>query len=114
MFKWLKRREVVIRDDAAQQICDMLFPEPTENVDDGLTFITDTSVDMNLQAALADLEEGVNDEVTRDTLRKILVRLHEARDLLKANYQIKKEARYFVVDAPPIKSIEERVSPSRD
>ena len=108
MFKWFKRKEI-IREGIAQQICDILFPEPIETKQDDFTFLTDYSVDLNLHAALIDLEEGTNDETTRNTIKHALSKLGEARELLMANYELKEKAQYLVVDIPG-KTIEERVS----
>jgi len=108
MMKWFKREQVVVRDEVAQRLCDSLFPEPVEKEEDGFTYLTDSSVDMNLYSAIVDLEEGKNDEVTRDTLKSILLKLEEARQLLYANYKLKGKARYLVVGAPHT-PVEDRV-----
>lgn len=114
MINLFKPKTVVVRDEIAQKVCDILFPPHQEKKEDGQTFIVDYSVDYNLLGALVDLENGSNDEVTRDTIRSVITKLGEARALLMANYPIEKEARYLLVDTPPETQIEERVSPSRD
>ena len=108
MFKWLKRKEI-IREGIAQQVCDILFPQPIESIQDNFTFLTDHSIDLNLHAVLIDLEEGNNDETARNTIKQILVKLGEARELLMANYELSSKSHYLVVEAPG-KTIEERVS----
>jgi len=114
MINPFKPKTVVVRDEIAQKVCDILFPPHVEKEEDGQTFIVDYSVDHNLLGALVDLENDMNDEVTRDTIRSAITKLGEARKLLMANYPIRKEARYLMVDTPPDTEIEERVSPSRD
>lgn len=109
MFKWFKHKEIIIRDDVVQDITDLLFPEPIESADGENTYLTDYSVDMNLYSAIVDLEEGRNDEITRETLKSIMSKLGEVRDLLYANYKLKEKAQYLVVSAPG-KPIEEKVS----
>lgn len=82
-------------------VTDMLFPDLVVRVaEDGLEYVTDYSIDTNLHAALVDLEEGQNDQTTRETIRKCLHLLREVREYLGAEQQISKKARYLVVDAP--------------
>ena len=101
MFGMFKRsKPIVVREGAAQHVCDMLFPQPVETSDESGTYIVDRSVDLNLQGALVDLESGVNDEVVRSTIRKVISCLGEARELLYANYQIQEGASYLQVDPP--------------
>lgn len=114
MFSVFKPKTVVVRDEVAQKVCDILFPPHVEKEEDGHTFIVDYSIDHNLLGALVDLENGVNDEVSRNTIRSAIKKLGEARELLMANYPIAKEARYLMVDTPPETPIEERVSPVKD
>jgi hypothetical protein len=99
MFKWF-RKEVVVRDEVAQKIADMLFPEREEKEEDGHTFLIDYSVDHNLLGALIDLENDENDEITRNTIRKTYEKLCEVRQMLHAEDKIQKKARYLVVDTP--------------
>lgn len=101
MFNMFKRpKPVVVREGAAQQVCDLLFPQPVETVDESGTYLVDSSVDLNLQGALIDLESGINDETVRNTIRMVISRLGEARELLYANYQIQEGASYLQVDPP--------------
>jgi hypothetical protein len=96
----LQPKPIVVREAELERLTEVLFPEPEEIDKGGLTMIVDRSVDANLQAALLDLEDGTNDKVTRDTIKKCLDKLYEARELLEARYQITKKAHYLVVDAP--------------
>ena len=114
MINLFKPRTKVVRDEIAQKVCDILFPPHVEKEEDGQTYIVDYSVDNNLMGALVDLENGSNDEVTRETILAVITKLGEARELLMAKYPITKKARYLLVDAPPHDPIEKRVSPSRD
>ena len=93
MFGMFSRKPIektVIRDEIAQKVCDILFPPHIEREEDGQTFIVDYSVDYNLLSALVDLENGANDEVTQNTIRSVITKLGEARELLVANYPIAK------------------------
>ena len=101
MFDMFKRpKQVVVREGVTQQVTDLLFPQPTETSDESGTYLIDRSVDLNLQGALIDLESGMNDEVVRNTIRKVISRLGEARELLYANYKIQEGASYLQVDPP--------------
>lgn len=89
----------VVRDEVAQKLCDILFPDPIEESGRGHTFIVDHSVDSNLHAAILDLEDDISDETTIKTLRAVLGKLREARDLLEANYKIDAGAEYVIVES---------------
>lgn len=90
--------KIVVRDEVAQKICELLFPSPVEKNEAGQLFLVDYSIDSNLLSAIIDLEDDNNDEIVRQTLRDILKRLYEARDMLEANYKIDSEANYVIVD----------------
>jgi hypothetical protein len=90
----------VLRDDVSQRVVDLLFPEPVEKKHDGQVFLTDYSIDSNLYAALLDLEDGTNDQVTRDTIRKCCDRLHACRALLEAEHEVNSKSGYLVIDTP--------------
>lgn len=96
----LFQRPKLLRDDVSQTVTDLLFPDLVEVEKDGDVFLTDYSVDSNLYAALLELEEGHNDEVIRETLRKCYEKLVQAREFLEAKQEIQKGARYLVVDTP--------------
>lgn len=89
----------VVRDEVAQKLCDILFPDPIEENRGGHTFIVDHSVDSNLLAAILDLEDDISDETTLKTLRAVLEKLRDARDLLSANYKIDSDAEYVIVES---------------
>jgi len=98
---WIKPKPIIVREAELETLTDILFPEPEEHDKDGITVVVDRSIDANLQAALLDLEDGTNDKVTRETIKKCLDKLYEARALLEARYQITKKAHYLMVDTPP-------------
>ena len=111
MFGMFTPKQVVVREGVTQDLCDLLFPQPTETSDESGTYLIDRSVDLNLQSALIDLENGVNDEVVRNTIRKVITKLGDARDILYANYRIQEGASYLQVD-PPDDSLD-KISESR-
>ena len=111
MFDMFRPKQVVVREGMTQDLCDLLFPQPIETTDESGTYLIDKSVDLNLQSALVDLENGVNDEVVRSTLRKVISKLGDARDMLYANYRIQEGASYLQVD-PPDDSLD-KISESR-
>jgi hypothetical protein len=90
----------VIREAELDRIANLLYPEPEEKIKDGLVIVVDRSVDANLNAALLDLEDGTNDEVTRRTIRACLQRLFEVRDILEAKHRVNEKASYLMVDSP--------------
>lgn len=116
LFGWFKREpeKVIVRDEVLQKVVDILFPQPVEVNDEQGTFITDYSIDANLYSALADLENGVNDAVVQDTIRKCILKLYEARDLLYADDRVISNARYLVVDTPDIKTTVDTIKVGRE
>jgi len=100
MLNWMKRKTVVVRPEELQRVTELLFP-PLETVErDDLIFQVDYSVDSNLQSALYDLEEGNNDKVVQNTIRKAIDALIEARKILQAYPELDERAKYVIVDTP--------------
>jgi hypothetical protein len=100
MFGWLKPKTVVVRQEDLQRVVDILFPAlVTQEGKDGI-FQIDYSVDSNLQSALYDLEEGTNDQVVQDTIKKAIDSLIEARKVLQAYPILDQRAKYVIVDTP--------------
>lgn len=100
MLKWLKPKTVIIRPEEAQQIVDILFPPlETREGKDGVYQI-DYSVDSNLQSALIDLQDGVNDKVVQDTISKAIDALIKARNILQVYPELDERSKYVIVDTP--------------
>ena len=97
---WFQPEPKVIREGELERIANLLYPEPEEKIKDGLVIVVDRSVDSNLQAALLDLDDGTNDEVTRRTIRACVQRLFEVRDILEARHRVNDRASYLMVDSP--------------
>jgi len=96
----MKRKTVVVRPEELQRVTELLFP-PLETVErDDLIFQVVYSVDSNLQSALYDLEEGNNDKVVQNTIRKAIDALIEARKILQAYPELDERAKYVIVDTP--------------
>jgi hypothetical protein len=95
-----------------EQIKTLLFPplelnEELSNDGSIMKFHVDYSVDSNLDAALMDLQDGQNDEVTQGTINEVTKRLIQVRKLLEAYAQIDKDAKYIIVDNPKSQNIED-------
>ncbi len=91
-------------EERLDQIKDILFPPSKLNQEmdkDGNSFKwqIDYSVDMNLDAALNDLEEGINDQAVQNTIRDISKRLYSVRQLLDAYMEIDPEVKYIMVES---------------
>ena len=100
MFKFfvMKKAKKSPAEHRLAQIENILFPPSAHHTDkDGRKFLVDYSADMNLDAALVDLEDGYNDEACRNTIKKISERLYEIRKLLNV-YQEISNAEYLIVD----------------
>ena len=90
-------------EEKLEQIKQILFPPSRmmEDMDEGGTFHkwqVDYSADMNLYAALIDLQEGHNDKPVHNTITDIQDRLIKVREILEEHMQLSKEAEYIVVE----------------
>ena len=102
-FKIVKKNNTPA-EERLEQIKDILFPPSKLNEEldkDGSIFKwqVDYSADMNLDAALTDLEEGINDPAVHNTIRDISKRLSSIRQLLDAYMELHPEARYIMVES---------------
>jgi hypothetical protein len=107
----MKRKTIVVRPEELQRVTELLFP-PLDTVErDDMVFQVDYSVDSNLQSALYDLEEGNNDKVVQNTIRKAIDALIEVRKILQAYPELDERAQYVIVDTPDQNKKEVEVSP---
>lgn len=91
-------------DQLLEQITQILFPPlvlQEETQEDGLSikFHVDYSVDTNLDAALMDLQSGLNDEATHNTISKAITKLMKVRRMLGAFAEFDEDVKYIVVDS---------------
>ncbi len=90
-------------EEKLEQIKQILFPpcKLMQDMDEGGHFHkwqVDYSADMNLNAALVDLQEGHNDKAVHNTILDIEERLMRVRDILEEHMQISKDAEYILVE----------------
>jgi len=83
--------------DALREI---LFPRLVTETRAGETYHVDRSVDANLNAVLLDMQDGLVDDITENTVRDVMRALVKARDILVRESDIPEGATYLVV-APP-------------
>lgn len=108
MFKFFKPKPKTPAEQKLQHIVDMLYPPcRTEKDSKGNKYHIDFSADRNLDAALIDLEEGNNDEVSRNTIKKVANVLFELRKYLEVEQLMDPEAKYILVEDMETKNIEE-------
>lgn len=102
ILKLFKRKKYIPEDERLRQIIDILFPPTKTQCDsEGNKYHVDFSADANLDAALADLEEGHNDSTTHNTIRSISNRLVKIRQILDVYNEIDKDTKYYVVECEP-------------
>lgn len=112
MLKWLKPKTIVVRSEKLQTVVDTLFPAlETREGKDGFYQI-DYSVDSNLQSVLNDLEEGTNDKIVQDTIKKAIDALIEVRKVLHAYPLLDDRAKYVIVDTPDQNKKEVEANPN--
>jgi hypothetical protein len=103
MMSWIKRKKIVVRPEKLQRISDILFP-PLESRGSGKEkYQIDYSVDTNLESALSDLRDGLNDTNVQNTIAKTIDALTEVRKILKAFPEIDLEAQYIFVYTPDMR-----------
>jgi len=107
LFPWRKKPEPTPEESQKllAEIKEILFPPLkletiTEKDGNTVRVSIDYSVDCNLDAALYDLMEDSNDQVTRDTIKNVYKRLYKVKQLLNADVAIHKDAQYLMVSDP--------------
>lgn len=100
MLKWLRRKEVVVRSEELQRVTEILFPPLKTVENEGGVYQIDYSVDSNLESALTDLREGVNDSTVQNTITRAIEALIEVRKLLHAYPYLDERAKYVIIDTP--------------
>jgi hypothetical protein len=101
MFEFFKRKpkeQLTTADEKLEQLRNLLFPEPEIEMEGDMEFYVDSSVDMNLESVIVDLQEGHNDAVCQKTLKNISDRLYKARKILQAYFEADPNIKYVVVD----------------
>jgi hypothetical protein len=68
---------------------------------DGEMALVDHSIDLNLDAALTDLMEGYNDEVSQNTIRRAVFKLIEVRNILGDQEEIPEHVKHVVLGGIP-------------
>ena len=113
-FPWkVEKKPLTTAEQKLEEIKEILFPPlelKEEMSEDGevIKYHIDYTVDSNIDAALADLYDGHNDQVVQSTLNKAVARLNRARKLLEAYAQLDKDAKYIIVDNGKDDDIEAR------
>ena len=83
MFNMFKKREITDSDHKLKQITDLLFPQFDIRISSaGDKYIVDSSADSNMDAAIADLQEGILDNTCISTLEACAQRLSQVREIL--------------------------------
>lgn len=103
MFKFFKANPPTPAEEKLNQIKNILFPPlklKQEISKDGelIKYHIDYSVDSNLDAALMDLSEGHNDQVSQKTISNVVNRLNDVRRILEAYAELDKDAKYLIVE----------------
>lgn len=101
MFNFLKAKSKTTAEEKLEEIERVLFPPFKKQTNGDVTFLVDYSIDSNLQAAINDLEEGLNDEIVRGTISKVVDRIVKVRGILNAYNEIDLDAKYIIVDDYP-------------
>ena len=102
MFSWLwknkvESKQVIIGIRELQLINDILFPEyELEQIPGGEYYHIDRSVDTNLDGVIFDLEDGKNDETSRQTLKHISDKLFKVRELLQVHQEMHPDVKHIV------------------
>lgn len=85
------------------EIRKLLFPKSVQHTDvdekgEDVTYYIDYSADLNLEAALSDIQEGYSDSTVRNTILDVIDRLSKIRELLDEHLMFTKDVNYFVVE----------------
>jgi hypothetical protein len=113
-FPWkVEKKPLSSAEEKLEEIKAILFPPlelKEEASEDGevIKYHIDYSVDSNIDAALADLYDGHNDNVVHSTLNKAVEKLNRARKILEAYASLDKDAKYIIVDNGKDDNVEAR------
>ena len=99
----VERKPNTPAEEKLEQIRQILFPPPKleeEYSKDGELhkYQVDYSADMNLYAAIMDLENGHSDKPVQNTINDIHDRLIKIREILDEHMQLSKEADFIIVE----------------
>ena len=85
-------------ENQLEEVKSLLFPpfskQKTENNDH---YLIDSSADRELEAALIDLEDGISDDIVKNTIKDILYRLHKIRKILNPQQEINNKANIIFI-----------------
>ena len=101
MFEFFKKKPkepLTTAEEKLEQLKILLFPEPQIEMEGDMEFYVDSSVDMNIESVIVDLQEGHNDVTCQKTLKNISDRLYKARKILQAYFEVDENISYVVVD----------------
>ena len=121
MFNWFKNKNVDIKTQTEKLsesqlpahkklnvISDALFPKYDTKLDSsGVKYHIDSSVDMNLEAVISDIEDGYVDKNTVQTLKAIARKINEVRAVLDIMHEFDPEVNHFFYYMPTDEGIEE-------
>jgi hypothetical protein len=101
MFSWLfdymldkkKSRDKIILD----KVLNLLFPPLEIHQEDNKEYYVDFSVDANLLAVDQDIQDGVINEATKNSIKFSIDKLSEIRELLNYYPQFSRTINYYVV-----------------
>lgn len=85
------------------EIRKILFPKSvrhTELDENGkeVTYHIDYSADLNLEAALTDIQEGYSDDTVRATISDVIERINSIRNILDEHLMFTNDVNFFVVE----------------
>ena len=105
MINWFKNKKVDIQTHTEPRtylqkklntISDSLFPKyETKRDSSGVKYHVDSSVDMNLEAVISDIEDGYVDKNTIQTLKAIAQKINEVRAVLDIMHELDPEVHHF-------------------
>lgn len=103
MSRWFQKAPVDVPVNKAEaslaEIQKLLFPPLELKTDEqDRSYHVDKSIDGNLYAILLELEEGVNDEITQNTLKSVLSSVTKIREILNIYNDMNPEAQYLIVE----------------
>ncbi len=105
MFGWtIERKPATPAEEKLEQIRDILFPKAQlmHDVDpktgQEYKWQVEYAADMNLDAALIDLQEGHNDKAVHNTVKGVVDMIMDVRKILDEHMELSSEAKYIMVE----------------
>jgi hypothetical protein len=106
--------EISRSDKILHEISALLFPKFEVREVEGEKYSIDSSVDSNIEAVIADIQEGYVDEICVTTLKACFEKIYKVRELLRAFHEMDPDVKKYVIAMGEITSPADQIEAAED